>query len=88
MNVDDFLFGLILCGIGLAAACFRSEYLHLRELVGAERRRQKVIRELQLERLSAQAGNREHAARGAATQTAVMNAAQLMIDEVARPEDA
>jgi hypothetical protein len=63
MNVDDFLFGLILCGIGLAAACFRSEYLHLRELVGTERRRQKVIRESQLERLSAQTGNREHAAR-------------------------
>jgi len=49
MNVDDFLFGLILCGIGLAAACFRSEYVHLRELVATERRRQNAMRELQLE---------------------------------------
>ena len=49
MNIDDVLFGLIVCGIGLAGACFRSEYVHLRELVATERRRQKVMRELQLE---------------------------------------
>jgi len=63
MNFDDFLFGLILCGIGLAAAYFRSEYVHLRELRAIERRRQKVMRELQLEGPSAQAGDHEHAAR-------------------------
>jgi hypothetical protein len=69
MNVDDLLFGLILCGIGLAAACFRSEYVHLREVIAIERRREKIMRELQSERLSssAQAGNREHATRGVAT---------------------
>jgi hypothetical protein len=63
MSFDDFLFGLILCGFGLAAAYFRSEYMHLRELRAAERRRQKVVtRKLELERLSVQAGNPEHAA--------------------------
>jgi hypothetical protein len=63
MNFDDFLFGLILCGMGLAAVCFRSEYVHLRELRAAERRRERVMRELHLQRLSAQAGDRERAAR-------------------------
>jgi hypothetical protein len=63
MNFDDFLLGLILCGIGLAGACFRSEYVHLRELRATECRRQKAMRDLQLERLSAQAGDHEHAAR-------------------------
>ena len=44
MNVDDVLFGLILCGIGLAGACFRSEYVHLRELRAAERKMEGVMR--------------------------------------------
>jgi hypothetical protein len=47
MNFDDILFGLILFGIGLAGACFRSEYVLLREIRAAERRREKVMRELQ-----------------------------------------
>jgi len=63
MNFDDVLFGLILCGIGLAAACFRSEYLLRRELRAAERRKEGVMRELHLERLSSQAGDGEQAAR-------------------------
>jgi hypothetical protein len=85
MNFDDVLFGLIVCGIGLAGACFRSEYLLLRDLRTAERSRQRAMRKLQLERLS-NSGLR--AQRRATTQTAVMNPAQLVIDEVARPEDA
>ena len=52
MNCDDFLFGLILCGIGLTVACFRIEYVHLRALRANERKRQNVIRELQVQRLS------------------------------------
>jgi hypothetical protein len=62
MNFDDVLFGLILCGIGLAGACFRSEYVLLRELRAAERRNAGVMRELHLKRLSAQAGDGEQAA--------------------------
>jgi hypothetical protein len=85
MNFDDVLFGLIVCGIGLAGACFRSEYLLLRDLRTAERSRQRAMRKLQLERLS-NSGLRP--LRRATTQTAVMNPAQLVIDEVARPEDA
>ncbi len=61
MNFDDVLFGLILCGIGLAAACFRSEYVLLRELRAIERRRERVMRELHLARLGAQAADREQA---------------------------
>jgi hypothetical protein len=61
MNFDDVLFGLILCGIGLAAACFRSEYVLLRELRATERRRERVMRELQLARLGARAADRERA---------------------------
>jgi hypothetical protein len=83
MNLDYILFGLILCGAGLAGACFRSEYVLLRELRAAERSREKLMRELHLDRLSAQGGDRR-----TATQTAVMHAAQLAIDEIARPEDA
>jgi hypothetical protein len=60
MNFDDVLFGLILCGIGLAGACFRSEYVLLRELRAAERRKAGVMRELHLKRLSAQADDGEH----------------------------
>ena len=67
MNVDDLLFGLILCGIGLAVACFRSEYVHLREVIASQRRRERLMRELQSQRISAQTGNREHATRGVAT---------------------
>ena len=59
MNFDDVLFGLILCGIGLAGACFRSEYVLLRELRAIERRREKLMRELHIERLSSQV-EREH----------------------------
>jgi hypothetical protein len=81
MNFDDVLFGLILCGIGLASACFKSEYVLLRELRATERRKERVLRELHLERLS-------QPFRSSAAQTAVVNAAQLMIDAVARPEDA
>jgi len=62
MNFDDVLFGLILIGIGLAAACFRSEYVLLRELRAAERRREGLMRELHSERLSSQAGDENHAA--------------------------
>jgi hypothetical protein len=54
MTCDDFLFGLILCGIGLAGACFRSEYLLLRELRAIERRKEMVMRESQIKRLSSQ----------------------------------
>jgi hypothetical protein len=46
MSLDDFLFGLILCGIGLAVACFRSEYVLLREMRATERRREKAMREI------------------------------------------
>jgi hypothetical protein len=85
MNLDYVLFGLIVCGIGVAGACFRSEYVLLREIRAIERRREKFMRELHLQRLSTQAGDR---VRRVATQTTVMNAPQLAIDEVARPEDA
>jgi hypothetical protein len=57
MNFDDVLFGLIICGIGLAGACLRSEYLHLRQLRATERRYQRAMRELHLKRLSSQAGD-------------------------------
>lgn len=57
MNLDDVLFGLIICGIGLAGACFRSEYLLLRQLRLTERRYQRAIRELHVQRLSSQAGD-------------------------------
>jgi len=52
MNIDDVLFGLILCGIGLAVACFRSEYVLLRELRETERRKERVMRESRIKRLS------------------------------------
>jgi hypothetical protein len=54
MNFDDVLFGLILLGIGLAGACFRCEYLLLREIRAIERRRERAMRELHIERLSSQ----------------------------------
>jgi hypothetical protein len=54
MNFDDILFGLILIGIGLAGACFRCEYLLLREVRAIERRRERVMHELHIERLSSQ----------------------------------
>jgi hypothetical protein len=62
MDFDDFLFGLILCGVGVAVACFRSEYVHLRALKASERKRQQMMRELQLKKFSAQAGDHEQAA--------------------------
>src|SRR5882762_3989197 len=55
MNIDDVLFGLIVCGIGLAGACFRSEYVLLRELRATERRKERVMRQLHSKRLSSQA---------------------------------
>jgi hypothetical protein len=85
MNFDDILFALIVCGIGLAGACFRSEYLLLRDLRATERRRQRAMRKLQLERLSK---TELRPLRRATTQAAVMNTAQLVIDEIARPKDA
>jgi hypothetical protein len=62
MNFDDVLFGLILCGIGLAAACFRSEYLLLRELRAAERRKERLMRELHLKGSSSQADDSQQVA--------------------------
>ena len=83
MNLDYVLFGLIVCGAGLAGACFRSEYVLLRELRAIERRRERLMRKLHLDRLSAQGGDRR-----TAIQIVVMYVAQLAIDEIARPEDA
>jgi hypothetical protein len=54
MDFDDVLFGLILFGLGLAGACFRCEYLLLRELRATERRQKQAMRELQVESLSSQ----------------------------------
>jgi hypothetical protein len=59
MNFDDVLFGLILCGIGLAGACFRSEYVLLRELRAAERRKARVMRALHSKRSSSPADDGE-----------------------------
>jgi hypothetical protein len=59
MNFDDLLFGVILCGIGLAGACCRSEYVLLRELRAAERRKARVMRELHSKRSSPQADDGE-----------------------------
>jgi hypothetical protein len=64
MNVDDVMFGLILCGIGLAGACFRSEYLLLRELRAAERRKERAMRESQIKRLSSQVDDEHFAQTG------------------------
>ena len=63
MNFDDVLFGLILCGIGLVVACFRSEYVMLRKLREAARRKEGVTRELHLERLSPQTNDGGQATR-------------------------
>jgi hypothetical protein len=62
MNFDDVLFGLILCGIGLAGACFRSEYVLLRELRAAERRKAGVMRTLHSKRTSSRADDGEQVA--------------------------
>jgi len=62
MNFDDVLFGLILCGIGLAGACFRSEYVLLREARATERRKERVMRQLHSKRLSSQTGDGEQMA--------------------------
>jgi hypothetical protein len=64
MICDDVLFGLILCGIGLAGACFRSEYLLLRELRAIERRKERVMRESQIRRLSSQVDDEHFAQTG------------------------
>ena len=50
MNIDDVLFGLIVCGIGLAGACFRSEYLLLRELRATQRKKEGIMRKLRTPR--------------------------------------
>jgi hypothetical protein len=63
MNTDDVLFGLIVCGIGLAGACFRSEYVLLRELRATQRRKEEIMHELHLKRLSSQADDSEQLAR-------------------------
>jgi hypothetical protein len=55
MNIDDVLFGLIICGIGLVLACFRSEYVLLRELRAAQRRKEGIMHELHSKRPSSQA---------------------------------
>jgi hypothetical protein len=63
MNFDDILFGLIVFGIGLAAACFRSEYVLLRELRATQRRTEGMMRKLHSERLSSQINDSEQPAR-------------------------
>jgi hypothetical protein len=55
---------LILCGIGLAGACFRSECVFLRELRATERRKERVRRELQIKRLSSQVDSEHFAQTG------------------------
>ena len=62
MNFDDILFGLILCGILLAGACFRSEYALLRELRAVERKKERIMRELYLKRSASRAGDGEQVA--------------------------
>jgi hypothetical protein len=64
MNIDDVLFGLIVCGIGLAVACFRSEYVLLRELRETQRRTEGMMRKLHSERLTSQSDDSEEPARG------------------------
>jgi hypothetical protein len=44
MNIDDVLFGVIVCGIGLAGAWFRIEYVRLRELKATQRRKEGIMR--------------------------------------------
>jgi hypothetical protein len=63
MNVDDVLFGLIVCGIGLVGAWFRSEYVLLRELRATQRRKEGIMRKLHLERPSSQADDGDQLAR-------------------------
>jgi hypothetical protein len=63
MNIDDVLFGLIVCGIGLAGACFRSEYVLLRELKATQRRNEGIMRKLHLERLTGQTDDNGQVAR-------------------------
>jgi hypothetical protein len=63
MTIDDILFGLIVCGIGLAAACFRSEYVLLRELRATQRTTERMMRQLHSERLSSQIDDSEQPAR-------------------------
>ncbi len=63
MNIDDLLFGLIACGIGLAGACFRSEYVFLRELRATQRRKERIMHKLHSERLSSQADDGKQPAR-------------------------
>jgi hypothetical protein len=62
MNIDYVLFGLIVCGIGLAVACFRSEYVLLRELKATQRRTEGMMHKLHSERLSSQSDDNEQPA--------------------------
>jgi hypothetical protein len=63
MNIDDVLFGIIVCGIGLAGACFRSEYVLRRELRAAQRRKEGILRKLHVEGLSSQTDDSEQPVR-------------------------
>jgi hypothetical protein len=56
MRLDDVLFAVIIAGIGLCAAHFRSEYIRWREHRVAERRIETSMRQLQIHRLSLRAG--------------------------------
>ena len=58
------LCGIVLCGIGLAGAYLRGEYALLRELRATERRKERVMRELQIKRLSSQVESEHFAQTG------------------------
>jgi hypothetical protein len=62
MYLDDVLVGLIVCGIGLAVACFRSEYVLLRELKASQYQAERTMRKLHSERLSPQIDDSEQPA--------------------------
>jgi hypothetical protein len=63
MNIDDVLFGIIVCGIGLAGACFRSEYVLRRELRAAQRRKEGIMRKLHVGGLSSQTDDNDQPVR-------------------------
>ena len=51
MNLDDVLMGIVVGGIGVAAAYLRAEYVRWREQGASERRRETALRELHTARL-------------------------------------
>jgi hypothetical protein len=51
MNLDDVLMGIVVGGIGVAAAYLRAEYVRWREQGAAELRRESALRELHTARL-------------------------------------